>query len=64
MLTDGELTQQQTVDNALEHIRSIQAEYVVPDLAGLPEMTGGLVGYFGYETVGYIEPKLKFCRQT
>ncbi|HAU68992.1 MAG TPA: anthranilate synthase component I [Gammaproteobacteria bacterium] len=61
VLTDGELTQQQTVDNALEHIRSIQAEYVVPDLAGLPEMTGGLVGYFGYETVGYIEPKLKFA---
>jgi len=27
---------------------------------GLPEMTGGLVGYFGYETIGFVEPRLAF----
>jgi anthranilate synthase component 1 len=27
-------------------------------LAGLPRFAGGLVGYFGYDTVHYIEPKL------
>jgi anthranilate synthase component 1 len=25
----------------------------------LPRFNGGLVGYFGYETIGYIEPKLR-----
>jgi len=28
---------------------------------GLPRFFGGLVGYFGYDTVRYIEPKLKNC---
>jgi anthranilate synthase component I len=27
-------------------------------IAGLPRFAGGLVGYFGYDTVRYIEPKL------
>jgi anthranilate synthase component 1 len=27
-------------------------------LAGLPRFAGGLVGYFGYDTVRYVEPKL------
>ncbi len=28
------------------------------ELDGLPRFTGGLVGYFGYDTVRYIEPRL------
>jgi anthranilate synthase component 1 len=31
----------------------------VPDINDLPRFNGGLVGYFGYETIGYIEPRLK-----
>src|SRR6185312_10167711 len=27
-------------------------------LPDLPAFTGGLVGYFGFETVGYVEPRL------
>ncbi|MCK5479173.1 MAG: anthranilate synthase component I, partial [Methylococcales bacterium] len=30
-----------------------------PDIDGLPRFNGGLVGYFGYETIGYIEPRLQ-----
>jgi anthranilate synthase component 1 len=29
-----------------------------PELQGMPRFTGGLVGYFGYDTVRYIEPRL------
>jgi anthranilate synthase component 1 len=30
----------------------------VPDVHGLPRFTGGLVGYFGYDCVNYLEPRL------
>jgi anthranilate synthase component 1 len=35
------------------------ARFKVPDMPGLPRFAGGLVGYFGYDTVRAIEPKLK-----
>ncbi|AHE99516.1 anthranilate synthase component I [Thioalkalivibrio paradoxus] len=53
-----------TVVESLEHddplawIESFQARYRVPDLGGMPRFTGGLVGYFGFETVQLIEPRL------
>jgi anthranilate synthase component 1 len=31
----------------------------VPDIEELPRFNGGLVGYFGYETIAYIEPRLR-----
>jgi len=43
----------------LEWIEEFRQRYKVPDIEGLPRFNGGLVGYFGYETVGYIEPRLK-----
>ncbi len=39
------------------------ARFKVPDLPGLPRFCGGLVGYFGYDTVRYIEPKLAATRK-
>jgi anthranilate/para-aminobenzoate synthase component I len=33
----------------------------VPRLPELPAFTGGLVGYFGFECIGYIEPRLPRC---
>ena len=45
-------------DDPLSWIESFQQRYKVPDLAGLPRFNGGLVGYFGYDTVRYIEPRL------
>ena len=30
----------------------------MPDLPDLPRFTGGLVGYFGYDTVRFVEPRL------
>jgi len=42
----------------LTFIEEFQQRYKVPDLEHLPRFNGGLVGYFGYDTVRYIEPKL------
>lgn len=49
-----------THGNPLEWIEAFKARYRVPSIEGLPRFKGGLVGYFGYETIAYIEPKA--CR--
>jgi len=54
----GKLTESFECDDPLAWIESKQQSYKAPELAELPRFTGGLVGYFGYETIGYIEPKL------
>jgi len=55
---DGELVRHETVDDPLEVVREFMEEYSVPEIDGLPRFTGGLVGYFGYDTVRYIESHL------
>lgn len=55
---DGEVVERQRVDDPLEYIRAFKARYRMPQTPGLPRFTGGLVGYFGYETVRFIEPRL------
>ena len=61
ILQDGKIVETLTVDDPLAWIESFQAEYKVPEVEGLPKFNGGLVGYFGYDTIRYIEPKLKNC---
>ena len=56
---NGELQEQVSIDDPLAKIRELQNSYKVVSYAGLPEMIGGLVGYFAYETVGFIEPRLE-----
>lgn len=51
-------TQTLEVADPLAWIERYQAGFKVPTLAGLPRFTGGLVGYFGYDTVRLIEPRL------
>jgi len=46
------------VDNPLDFIKEYQSRFRVAKLPGLPRFTGGLAGYFGYDTVRYIEPRL------
>ena len=45
-------------DDPLAEIEKIQKSYKVPRIENMPRFNGGLVGYFGYETIKYIEPKL------
>jgi len=55
---DGNIIERITVADPLEYVRNFKVRYRVPPIKGLPRFTGGLVGYFGYDTVRYIEPVL------
>jgi len=58
VLQDGQPVETATVDDPLAWIEDFQGRYRSPELPGMPRFTGGLVGYFGYDTVRYIEPRL------
>ncbi|MEX1237011.1 MAG: anthranilate synthase component I, partial [Pseudomonadales bacterium] len=45
-------------DDPLAYIEEFQARFRYPPIDDLPIYTGGLVGYFGYDTVRYVEKKL------
>ncbi len=59
--TDGELVEEAVTDDPLAWIERFYARFKVYQPEGLPRFTGGLVGYFGYDTVRYIEPRLGPC---
>jgi len=59
--TAGEVVESLQSDDPLSWIEDFQARYQVTEIEGLPRFTGGLVGYFGYDTIRYIEPKLANC---
>ena len=55
------ITKQSTVDDPLDYIEKYLARFkvaTVENAAKLPRFCGGLVGYFGYDTVRYVEKKL------
>jgi anthranilate synthase component I len=56
--TDGTLVE--TIPgNPLDAIAAFQSRFKVALRPGLPRFCGGLAGYFGYDTVRYIEKKLE-----
>ena len=55
---NGKIIVDETVTDPLAEVEKFKARYRVPDVAGLPRFSGGLVGYFGYDCIGYIEPRL------
>ena len=52
------LISEQVVAEPLAFIEDYQQQFNVPVVAGLPGFTGGLVGYFAYDTVRLFEKKL------
>ncbi len=61
---DGKIVNQQEVKDPLKFVEQFQAQYAVPeqtDIKDIPRFTGGLVGYFGYDIVRYVEPRLGPC---
>ena len=54
----GEVVETRTVADPLAEVERLRAMHKVPEIAGLPGFTGGLVGWFGFECIEYIEPRL------
>ena len=61
---NGVLVEQHEVEDHLEWIENYQNQFNVPKLDDLPDFNGGLVGYFGYEIIRYIEPRLANIKKT
>ena len=57
----GELTFE--TQDPSQTLREILAQYKSPRFAYLPTFTGGLVGYFSYDYLGYSEPKARTTAQ-
>jgi len=54
----GELREMRDVEDPFAEVERLRAAHKVPKLPGLPGFTGGLVGWFGFECVQYIESRL------
>jgi len=55
---DGEIISDETVDDPLQAVELFQQQFRVPEIAEMPRFSGGLVGYFGYDCIRYIETHL------
>ena len=56
---NGRVIREEEVQQPLAEVEAFKQQFRVPDLPGLPRFSGGLVGYFGYDCVAYMEPHLK-----
>lgn len=56
---DGVVEERFDCKDPLAFVQEYKQRFKAPDLKGLPRFTGGLVGYFAYDCVRYVEPHLK-----
>ena len=54
----GEMVTNEVCADPLAWIEQMSERFCTPHIQGLPRFTGGLVGYFGYDAIRYIEPCL------
>ncbi|MBU0602621.1 MAG: anthranilate synthase component I [Gammaproteobacteria bacterium] len=59
VLCDDAVTEETESADPLGFVQDFIGRYRVPDLPGLPRFSGGLVGYFGYDVVRYVERRLQ-----
>jgi anthranilate synthase component 1 len=59
VITDGEVVEEVETQDPLSFVEAFQNRFDVVDVDGLPRFFGGLVGYFGYDTVRYVEKRLQ-----
>ena len=58
VLTGNRIAEREDDTNPLEFIGNYMKRFRAAPLAGLPRFCGGLAGYFGYDTVRYVETRL------
>ena len=58
IIRDGKPMVDRLTDDPMAEVERFRQLFSMPDLPDLPRFTGGLVGYFGYDTVRYVEPRL------
>ena len=58
LLENNKIIETHENTNVLDFVKQFQARFKTPPYEGLPRFTGGLTGYFGYETIRYIEKRL------
>ncbi len=56
-LEDGK--QECVTGNPSDYLRQVLSKYKSPRVEGLPPFTGGLVGYFSFDYLGYNEPSVR-----
>lgn len=56
--TDGVEVERHQCEDPLAFVEQFKARYKVPTIPSLPRFNGGLVGYFAYDSVRYVEPRL------
>ncbi|HPB74715.1 MAG TPA: chorismate-binding protein, partial [Chromatiaceae bacterium] len=60
--SDGRLIEEEETPDPLAWISAFQRRFkVAPSAEGMPRFAGGLAGYFSYDTIRYIEPRLAAC---
>ncbi len=56
---DGRLSESEEAVDPLAFVEAFKQRYRTAPRSDLPVFHGGLVGYFGYDTVRYVEPRLQ-----
>ncbi|QDC51593.1 anthranilate synthase component I [Candidatus Methylopumilus universalis] len=59
VIDQNQVIEKETTQNPLNFIQNYLSQFKVPHDVELPRFAGGLAGYFGYETIQYIEARLK-----
>jgi anthranilate synthase component I len=54
----GEVVETREVADPFAEVERLRAAHSVPVVDGLPGFSGGLVGWFGFECIDYVEPRL------
>ena len=55
---NGRVVERAEVADPLAWVEAFHGRFKVVEQPGMPRFNGGLVGYFGYDTIRYIEPRL------
>jgi anthranilate synthase component 1 len=59
VIDQNKVIEKEITQNPLNFIQNYLSQFKVPHDLELPRFAGGLAGYFGYETIQYIEARLK-----